>query len=393
MYSLLFWISLLIISYTFVGYPLFLWMLNALSGKNNKLNSTDVYAPLCTLIIPAYNEEQVIEQKITNTLSLDYPADKLKITVVADGSTDNTTNIAKKHKEVELLHSQKRLGKTHAMLRAASQTSSDIIIFSDANTLLSVNAIKELVRFFKDPQTGCVAGEKSIVHLPKAHSIQASEGLYWQWEGFIKKQESAFHSTMGAAGELFAIRKDLIVPLKDDTILDDFLLSMHVAEKNKRVRYAPGAVAREKGSASRKDEMERKIRIAAGAFQALGRIQILKQPFRYPREFWQLLSHKLLRWLFVPWLLVVLLISNSLLIMNQAQNPIYLSAGIIQLLFYTLAFISIPFQNKKSKYGWLFFPGYFLFMNAAIVLGAVRFFRKQQSAAWTRVQRGSGMLF
>ena len=393
MNSILFWTSLLIIGYTFVGYPLLLFLLNLFFRSNDQTASHATFTPQCTLIIPAFNEEQIIDQKIKNTLSLEYPKDLLNIIIVTDGSTDHTPAIAQKHKEVEVLHSPKRQGKTHAMLRAAYKSSSSIIIFSDANTMLSVNAIKELVIFFQDLQTGCVAGEKSIVHAPKARPIQASEGLYWRWEAFIKKQESRFHSTMGAAGELFAIRRELIAPLHEDTILDDFLLSMHVAGERKRIRYTEKAVAQEAGSASRKDEMERKTRIAAGAFQAVARIKILKQPLRYPLQFWQLLSHKLLRWLFVPWMLVVLLVTNLMLVINQPNITLYILLGVLQLLFYALAIISLPFQNRENQHAWLFFPGYFILMNTAIILGAVRFFSKKQSATWQRVQRGSGMLF
>lgn len=391
--SILFWTSLLIISYTFVGYPLLLFLLNRLLRSKYQITSAVTFTPQCTLIIPAFNEEQIIEQKIQNTLSLEYPKDLLNIIIVTDGSTDGTPTIAQKHKELEVLHAPMRQGKTHAMLRAASKASSDIIIFSDANTMLSANAINELVIFFQDLRTGCVAGEKSIVHSPKARPIQTSEGLYWRWEAFIKKQESGFHSTMGAAGELFAIRKELIAPLHEDTILDDFLLSMHVAGERKRIRYTEKAIAQEAGSASRKDEMERKIRIAAGAFQALGRIKILKQPIRYPLQFWQLLSHKLLRWLFVPWMLVVLFVTNLMLVFNQPNNTLYILLGVLQFVFYILAFTSIPFQNRENRHAWLFFPGYFVLMNTAIIQGAIRFIRNKQSATWQRVQRSSGMLF
>jgi len=388
MTSLLFWTALLLIGYTFIGYPLLLAFINLLS-KAKPVKQATATLPLCTLIIPAYNEEQVIARKIENTLALRGTQEKLAIVVVTDGSTDNTLKIAADYKNIQVLHNHERRGKTHAMLRAADEAAGEIIIFSDANTLLTKNSLSHLLVFFQDPETGCVAGEKQVINPSKPHPIQASEGLYWKWESFIKKQESAFHSTIGAAGELFAIRKQLIAPLKEDTILDDFLLSMHVAEKQKRIRYAAGAIAREEGSASRLDEMERKIRIAAGAFQALGRIQIIKRPFHYPVVFWQLISHKILRWLFVPWLLVLALTTNIGLLSCPSTNYFYWLTFLFQLLFYAMALGSFPFQNKASKGTWFFFPGYFVLMNVALVRGAIRYLRGQQSATWQRVQRGN----
>ncbi|MFO7938409.1 MAG: glycosyltransferase family 2 protein [Bacteroidales bacterium] len=388
MTSVLFWTALLLIGYTFIGYPILLTLFNALK-QNRPVKQPSAHLPHCTLIIPAYNEEQVIARKIENTLKLKFPKEKLSIVVVTDGSSDNTPKIAAKYNGISVLHMAKRRGKTHAMLRAVNEAPGDIVVFSDANTLLTESTLNHLLAFFHDPTTGCVAGEKQILHLDKPHPIQASEGLYWKWEAYIKKQESAFYSTMGAAGELFAIRKKLIAPLKEDTILDDFLLSMHVAEKGKRIRYAPHAIAREEGSASRHDEMERKTRIAAGAFQALGRIQIIKNPLRYPILFWQLFSHKILRWLFVPWLLVMALGANIALLQHYPIPHLYGIILLFQLLFYCIALLGFPFQNKATKGTWIFFPSYFILMNVAIVRGAIRHLRGQQSATWQRVQRGS----
>ena len=202
------------------------------------------------MLVPAYNEKKCIENKIKNSLDLDYPNDKLKLVWVTDGSNDGTPEELRKYNNVTALHEKVRKGKINAMNRAIKFIKTPIIVFSDANTKLNKNSIKEIVEIFMDKSIGCVAGEKRIALSKREKAVSAGEGIYWQYESIIKTLESELNSVMGAVGELFAVRSELYDDVKEDTILDDFIISLKIVKKGYKIKYAPNAYACESASLS-----------------------------------------------------------------------------------------------------------------------------------------------
>ena len=229
-----FWFLLFIIIYTYVGYAVLLYVLVKLKRRSTKKENTttDNYEiPNVTLLIAAYNEEDFIKTKIVNSLQLNYPAEKFTIFVVTDGSTDSTANIVSEFKEITHFHSDERKGKLAAVDRVIPQIESPIVVFSDANTLLNKDAIHNIVKHYRNEKIGVVSGEKRILAKEKDQAAGAGEGFYWKYESMLKKWDFELHSTVGAAGELFSIRKELHEQIPSDSIIEDFTLSMKIAKK------------------------------------------------------------------------------------------------------------------------------------------------------------------
>ncbi|MCG8700479.1 MAG: glycosyltransferase family 2 protein, partial [Bacteroidales bacterium] len=234
---LAFWILLFIIFYAYVGYTLVLLFLRIFI-TNKKRDINDELLPEVTLLIAAYNEKDFVHQKVSNTYELDYPKDKINVMWITDGSNDDTPNILKQYEDIVVLHEDERKGKTAAINRAMKHITTPITVFSDANTLLNKDAIKEIVSPFEDNKTGCVAGEKRIINKKHDSATGSGEGTYWQYESLIKTSESIVGSTMGAVGELFALRTELFVPVPDNSIIDDFVISLTIALKGYKIGYA-----------------------------------------------------------------------------------------------------------------------------------------------------------
>jgi len=264
--ALFFWISLGSILYTYFGYPLFIFLLAKLVHKSETYQTNQ---PPVTLLIAAYNEESVIEEKIGNSLAIDYPKELYQVLIVADGSTDKTPEIAKRYTNggVDLLFQPERRGKMAAINRALSHARGEIIVFSDANNFYQADTIRNLVCPFGDPEVGAATGAKVISQ--GDGSLGASEGLYWKYESFIKKQESRLGSCTSAAGEVLAIRKKLYVAPPDKVINDDFFIAMQIIRAGYRLVYVPEAKSVERVSPSAEDEITRRTRINAGRFQAI----------------------------------------------------------------------------------------------------------------------------
>ncbi len=384
--KLLFLTSLFIIIYTYAGYPLLLFALTRIKKLffPPQKAVTAIDFPAVTLIVTAYNEQGIIREKIINCLGLNYPRELLTTIFVTDGSTDDTTRIAREYTGITVLHEPARKGKLAAMNRAVLLVKSPIIVFSDANTFLNDDAIKKIVRHYSDPQVGGVAGEKRI--LQKEDSLSRGEGFYWRYESLLKRLDSDLNTTMGAAGELFSIRTPLYSVLPPDTILEDFVQSMQVCLKNYVVRYEPDAFAAEPASASLKDEMERKIRISAGGFQAISRLKPLLNFFRLPIASFQFISHRILRWAICPPALVILFISSIYLCLHPG-SIFYAIFFCLQAIFYILGMIGWR-QALKNKHLKLFsIPFYFLFMNACVFAGFWRYINDKQGPVWEKAKR------
>lgn len=385
--KIIFWVSFFIIFYSYVGYGILLWLLVKVKQLfERKIPKHPDFLPAVALVVAAYNEEEYIEEKIQNSFQLNYPADKLEIIFVTDGSTDRTPDIIRKYPNIKLLHEPERKGKSAAMNRSLSHIQSPFIIFCDANTLLNTECVREIVKHYADPKVGGVAGEKKILTEGINTAAATGEGLYWKYESFLKKLDSDLYSTMGAAGELFSVRKDLFEPAPAGTIIEDFVQSLKVCTRGYVLRYEPNAYAAEAPSASIKDEMKRKVRICAGAFQAMILLKDLFNPFRYPVLFFQFISHRILRWTICPVAIVVLLISN-IAIAWLDNDLFYRLVLLAQLVFYSMAITGWIFANREIKVKLLYIPFYFLFMNLAVFLGFRRFIRNKQTVLWEKASR------
>ncbi len=383
-----FWIGLFVIFYTYMGYGLVIFILSKLKVQPKCLRHLqDNDLPYVTILVAAYNEEQCIEDKIANTLNLDYPKDKLSILFVTDGSTDNTPDIVKKFHAVKLFHEFQRKGKIHAVNRVMKHVSTPIVIFSDANTLLNTLAIKNIVRHYQDEQVGGVAGEKRIYKNHEDNASGSGEGFYWKYESFLKKKDAEVYSIVGAAGELFSIRTGLYQEPPENIIIEDFYMSLSICAKGYRFMYEPEAYALETASASVKEEWKRKVRICAGGFQAMAKLKPLLNPFRYGILSFQYISHRVLRWTLAPLFLPLVLLANVWLAVEGSF--LYSFLLLAQIGFYVLASLGYLFRDKKISIKGFFIPYYFLVMNLSVYAGFIRYFKGKQSVVWEKAQRAA----
>ncbi len=386
-----FWTSLSILFFCYIGYGIFLFLVNAIkeiTGSRKKIKPSGDWIPV-TIVIPAFNEGSLLDQKIKNTISVDYPADKLKIIFVTDGSTDTSGEIIKKYPPILWLHQPVRKGKLAAIKRAMQEVQTPIVVFSDANAILNKECIKKIVLHYNDPATGGVAGEKRISNEHHKSAVGEAEGIYWNYESFMKKQDATFNTVVGAAGELFSIRTELFPLLNDNIILDDFIISMKICLQGYKIRYEPGAFATECPSASLSEERKRKIRISAGAYQSIGYLKAALNFFKFPLLCFQYVSRRLLRWIFCPVMLVILLTTTIVLVV-YGSNFFYSIFLFMQLFFYMVALTGgLIIQSGKTA-GILTIPFYFVFMNYCLVKGFIEFIRGKQSVLWEKSLRKSG---
>jgi len=386
----IFWTSLFLIFYTYIGYGLLIYIILLIKRRFSKTVKEKIVnqdnLPTCSLVIAAYNEEDIIKEKIENTLSLSYPPERLKIYFVTDGSSDRTPGIIKQYPALTLFHNDERKGKVAAMDRVMEYIDSEVVIFTDANTFLNKEALIAICIHYSDESVGGVAGEKRVSYDEKADASSAGEGIYWKYESQLKKWDSELYSVVGTAGELFSIRRKLYEPVSSDTILDDFVISMRIAEKGYRVVYEPKAFAIETASENVKEELKRKIRIAAGGMQAIFRLKSLLNPFKLPVLCFQYISHRVLRWTITPLLLIVVFAINSYLV-TQKEGGIYSALLYLQIIFYGLALMGWFLEKKQLKMKATFIPYYFCIMNYAVIMGMIKFFQNRQSAIWIKAKR------
>ena len=387
--ELLFGFCIFLLFYTYIGYGILLATIVLVKKvfKAEETKNKKFLEPLVTLLIAAYNEGSILEAKINNSRNLDYPKDNLKLLFITDGSDDNSAEVLKKYPDVQYLHQERREGKASALNRGMTYVKTPIVVFSDANSMVNPEAIREMVKHFENPKIGGVAGEKRI----KKNSVDAAsgsgEGFYWHYESILKRLDGEFYSVVGAAGELFSIRRDLYEPLEEDTLLDDFILSLRIAMNGHRIAYEPGAYSIESASISIKEELKRKIRICAGGFQAITRLKNLLNPFKFGRLSFQFISHRVLRWTLAPLSLLVVLPLN-LILHFETQNIFYTYSLFGQILFYLLAFAGWLLENYKLRLKTFFIPYYFLMMNLSVYLGFFRYILNRQSVIWDRAERG-----
>jgi len=381
--TIIFWILSGLVFYTYVGYALLLYVFSKILKK--KIQSDTAYEPEVTLVVPCYNEKGILHNKIENCRNLDYPTSKLKIIFITDGSTDSSEKFLEKENGIIVLHESERLGKAAAENRAMKFVNTPIVIFTDANALMNTEAIRNMVRHFEDPKVGVVSGEKRIKSSEKDKASSAGEGLYWKYESYIKKLESDFYSVTSGAGELIAFRSSLYTTLEHDTVLDDFVQSIRIILAGYRNVYEPEAYATENASEDVKEEQKRKIRISAGSWQAMLRLGAALNPFNNFRLAWLYISHKIFRWVAVPFALIILLPLTSWL--GYSQGGVYSILAITQVVVYMMVLAGKWFQEREIKVKIFFIPYYFTMTNWCQIQGFWRFLTVGQQSTWERSRR------
>ncbi len=386
--ELFFWICIAVILYTYLGYGLVLYIILKIKalffGKKPPIPIG--YTPTVTVVVAAYNEAYCIEEKIINTLALNYPKDKINFIFITDGSTDDTPKIVAKYSLILGMHEPGRSGKIAAVHRAMSKVQTEIVVFTDANTMLNADAILLMSRHYQDEKVGAIAGEKRV-QITETSDATAGEGFYWKYESKLKKWDSELYSVVGAAGELFSIRTALYEPVAPDTILDDFMISMNIALKGYKIIYEPEAYASELASANTGEELKRKIRIAAGGVQSTIRLKSLLLPFKQPILSFEFISHRILRWVVTPYMMIIALIINLWLVSESGLMNIYGLMLIGQLFFYAAALMGWIMEQRQLKIKIFFIPYYFCLMNYAVIAGFVRYFFTKQSVLWEKAKR------
>lgn len=387
------WVALAVVAYTYVGYGALVTVVNRVLGRHRRIPppSPDDRLPSVTVLVAAYDEATCIEEKIRTTFELDYPPERLRMLVVSDGSADGTDAIvaaaARTEPRLRLLHEPERRGKTAAVNRAVPHVDTDLVVLNDANTTVNREALRMLARWFDDPAIGGVSGEKRVLATDQAAG--AGESLYWKYESFLKREDARLHTLVGSAGELYAIRTALFTPLPHDTVLDDFMQSLLVVQHGHRFGYEPEAFASEPPSPSTADETKRKIRNAAGGFQAMARLLPMLNPFRHPLATFQYVSHRVMRWWAAPACLVAAAVLNVVLVATGAP-VLYTVLAAGQAVFYGLAAVGWAMAERGLRWRPAFVPFYFTYMNVLALVGLVRWARGRQTPLWPKIARTPG---
>ena len=388
-----FWLCVFLVFYTYLGYGLLLYVIlrikRLFSGKpaEPQLPADESDYPDVTLMICAYNEQDIIHEKMENIRQLDYPKGKLCVMWVTDGSNDDSNKLLQEYNDIMLVYSPERKGKAAAMQHGLRENKAPIVVFTDANTMLNTSSIKEIVRQFVDPSVGCVSGEKRVAARHKNQTSAEGEGLYWKYESTLKRWDNELYSAMGAAGELFAVRMEYYREAPSNALLDDFMMSMLILSDGHRIAYTSEAYAMEYGSADLHEESKRKRRIAAGGLQSIWWLRYLMNPFTHPLVSFQFVSHRVLRWSITPFALMALIPLNIALVLLHA-GTLYTVILCLQALFYLAAFCSWLLEKQGKSNKLLYVPYYFLFMNANVFRGISYLRTHRHSGTWEKAKRG-----
>jgi len=386
--------SLILIVYHYAIYPMLLWLWSVLrtvsksssdQSKESVTGKTDGWLTV-TLIVAAYNEQDIIVEKLDNCLELDYPHQHLDFIFVTDGSVDNTPALIRKYiaehpnAPVQLLHRDKRAGKSAAINRAAKHAAGDIWLFSDANAIYNADTVRKLGKRFDDDSVGAVSGQKTVYK----QGIGESESLYWKYESAIKCFESEFASTTGVVGEMFAIRARCYRDIPAHIINDDAYLGMSVVRQGLRMSYEPGAICVENPSATMEDELTRRRRINAGRFQLLFDRELWPSGnWRYVWCFW---SHKFLRLLLGP-LQLVLLVFTALVVLTGNAGWFFYTLFTAQLTVYLLALLDglLQADRKAAKVTRIF--RFVVVTNLNTIPSLINYLKGKQTVLWDRAKR------
>jgi cellulose synthase/poly-beta-1,6-N-acetylglucosamine synthase-like glycosyltransferase len=380
-FQVVFWFAVAVLIYVYVGYPLLLAV--ATQGRTSRSMPMHIPFPRVTLLISAHNERLVIEERLRNALSSDYPKDGLEILVISDCSDDGTDEIVAGFagQGVRLVRQPERLGKSEGLNLGVAQATGDLLVFSDANAIYQPDAVRLLVRHFSDPQVGYVVGHAHYVERAgQAHSAE-SEGLYWKLETWLKEKESSFGSVVGGDGAIYAIRRELFTPLRP-TDINDFLNPLQIIARGYRGVYEPAAVCFEEAGDSFGKEFRRKVRIISRSLNAVRRAPRVLLPWTQPRHWLALMSHKVLRW-FVPLFLLLTLLASLFL----WRLPFYRWTFFLQAAFYAVAAAGWVVETNRAAPKVLYLPYYFCLVNLASLLGVIKFLSGSLSPTWETIRQ------
>jgi cellulose synthase/poly-beta-1,6-N-acetylglucosamine synthase-like glycosyltransferase len=376
MAAAVFWGALVTVAYVYVGYPLLVFLLARLRGRPVRRDAD--HLPTVSFIIAAYNEEAAIAAKLDNTLALDYPRDRLEVIVVSDGSTDGTDEIVRTRYagRATLLALGGRQGKTMGQNRAAAIARGDILVFSDATTMYRPDCLRKLVRNFADPAVGLVTGDV-LYGREAGATADRGRAAYWNYESVLRRQESAVHSVLGAAGCVYAMRRRLYTPLPAD-LISDVVQCVKVVQQGYRAVVDDEALVYEPAeSRGIREELERRARVIARSLRGKWYLRDFFHPLRHPWFCWQILSHRLLRWA-VPIFLVVAFVANLALL----DRPLYRVLLGAQLAFYATALAGYALERRRIRVRGVTIPLYFCLVNLAPLLALRTLARGDRKVTW-----------
>ena len=370
--TVMFWGAIAMLLYVYAGYPCLVFLLALVRPRPIRKGPE---LPTVSFIVAAYNEEAVIADKVRNTLALDYPADRLEVIVASDGSTDRTEEVVRTEfgERVKLL-ALRRQGKTLAQNRAVEAATGEILVFSDATTAYHPPSLRALVASFADPAVGLVTG--SVVYGGET-SIEKGRATYWNYESFLRRAESRFHSVLGAAGCCYALRRRLYTPLPPE-LISDVVQTVKVVQQGFRAVVEDDAVVYEPAeSRSIREELERRGRVIARGLRGKYYLRDFFNPLRHPWFFFQMVSHRILRWS-VPLFLIALFVANAALL----YRPFYRAVFAAQLAFYLMAVVGYVLDRRNIRPPGLTIPFYFCVVNLAPLLAIRALVRGDRKATW-----------
>jgi len=373
----LFWVCAAMVGYVYLGYPLLLGLLAKYFPRVSE--SADSFEPSVSILISAYNESPVIATKLENSLSLNYPVNKLEVIVVSDSSNDGTDDIVHRFADrgVHLVRQNQRLGKSAGLNLGVTEAHGDVLVFSDANAIYQPDSIRQLVHHFFSPRVGYVVGNARYMDKSSPTPSAEAEGLYWKLETWMKRKESSFESVVGGDGAIYAIRRELYSPLRS-TDINDFMNPLQIIDSGFCGVFEPAAVSHEDTAESFEKEFRRKVRIISRSLNALRRVPGVLNPLRNPRHWLLLISHKLLRWL-VPFFLLILFVISLLL----WPLPLYRVAVVVQVAFYATAAAGWIIPSSRIAWKPFSLAYYFCLVNMASFIGCIKCLRGDLSATWT----------
>jgi len=374
--ELVFLVSALVVSYAYVLYPVIVVAWSRLFHRRVEKRYRQI--PV-SVVIAARNEEKNISARIENLLAQEYPRDLLEIIIVTDGCSDRTAELARLHAGpgLQVLECATPVGKATALNIGVAAATRDIVVFADARQSFSPNAIAELVSVFHDAAVGAVSGELILVQGAEIGEVHEGVGLYWQYEKLIRRSESAIASVVGATGSIYAVRRELYVPLAPNTLLDDFLVPMRIVLAGYRVVFLRAARAFDFSSATTSREFSRKVRTLAGNFQAVAMEPRLLDPRANPVLF-QFVSHKLLR-LVVPYFCLIAWVSSALI-----DKPVYRALFVAQTLFYAIGLLNLTPLKPTRVTALVRVSWTFMVMNAAAVAGLWMYLTREEHEIWRK---------
>lgn len=379
MAEFLMWLSILLLLYAYIGYPFTIALLSLIF--RNKVKTREII-PHVSIIITAFNEEKDIENKLKNCFDLDYPGQKLEIIVASDGSTDKTDEIVRRYEKSDtlvpvILHRvEGRLGKTAAQNSAVKICQGEIIVFSDAASMYDRKAIKKIARNYADPTVGAVSGMYNYIKEGSSAAGLATI-IFWKFENFIKSCQTKIKTITGCCGCIYSLRKNLYTDLPPE-IISDLVEPLMILKKGYRIVFEPEALALEETAGNSKDEFKMRIRVIVRGMNGMLFVRDLFNLRKYPFVAFQLISHKLIRWI-VPIFAIIVFISNAFLVRDSG---FYMFMFLLQMIFYGFAFTGFIMERKGVHKAIFYLPLYFCIVNLASLISIFKVINKQNIVTW-----------